>query len=326
MSPSPEFLAHYEALTLTAGFARLNRTLLALRGTDRATLLNSFCTNDIKRLQPGQGCEAFITTPQGKTLGHVFVFQQADEILLNTSAGQAESLITHFNRYIISEDVELKDQTSRDGVLLLSGEKIAPLIEQLAGISALQSILQSETGKVDDKKVAISRVPYAGANSFFLQAQNDDLPTIEQALLNLGARRCAADAAKALRLEAGFPLFGADITAENLPQECGRDSLAISFQKGCYLGQETVARLDALGHVNRRLTGLQFKSEIIPKPATPLHKNDKAVGHVTTAAWSPRLQSPLAFALVRTAHSSASTVLDSEFGEATVIPLPLQIS
>ena len=326
MSPSPEFLAQYEALTLTAGFARLNRTLLALRGTDRVALLNSFCTNDIKRLQPGQGCEAFITTPQGKTLSHVFALCQTDEILLNTSAGQAEALIAHFNRYIISEDVELTDHTSQGGVLLLSGEKVAPLIEQLTGISAPQSILQSETGKVDDKKVVVSRVPYAGANSFFLRVQNDDLPTIEQALLDLGARRCAADAAKTMRLEAGFPLFGADITAENLPQECGRDSQAISFQKGCYLGQETVARLDALGHVNRRLTGLQFKSEFIPKPATQLLKGDKAVGHVTTAAWSPRLQSPLAFALVRTLHSSANTLLDSECGEATVIPLPLPTS
>ena len=326
MSPSPEFLAQYEALTLTAGFARLNRTLLALRGTDRVALLNSFCTNDIKRLQPGQGCEAFITTPQGKTLSHVFALCQTDEILLNTSAGQAEALIAHFNRYIISEDVELSDQTSREGLLLLSGQNAATIIEQLAGFSAPQHVLESQYARIGDRGILISRVPYSGTNSFFLQAQNDDLPFVEQELIGRGILHCAAEAVESARLEAGFPLFGADITAENLPQECGRDSQAISFQKGCYLGQETVARLDALGHVNRRLTGLQFKSEIIPKPATQLLKGDKAIGHVTTAAWSPRLQSPLAFALVRTAHSSASTLLDSECGEATVIPLPLPTS
>lgn len=326
MVPSPEFLAQYEALTQTAGFARLNRTLLSLRGADRVVLLHSFCTNDIKRLQPGQGCEAFITTPQGKTLSHVFAFCQTNEILLNTSAGQAEALIAHFNRYIISEDAELSNQTSRDGLLLLSGGKSASIIEQLTGLSAPQHVLESHSAKIGGRGVLICRVPYAGTNSFFLQAQNGDLPSVEQEFLSRGIWRCEAEAVESARLEAGFPLFGADITAENLPQECGRDSLAISFQKGCYLGQETVARLDALGHVNRRLVGLQFESEFIPKPATPLLKSGKVIGHVTSAAWSPRLQSPLAFALIRTVHTAASTLLESEFGDATVIPLPLQTS
>ena len=102
-----------------------------------------------------------------------------------------------------------------------------------------------------------------------------------------------------VRLEAGVPLFGQDITDDNLPQEIGRDKLAISFTKGCYLGQETVARIDALGHVNRQLVGLRFEGGTVPPAGTKLVADGKEVGHVTIAAWSPKLDARLAMALVR---------------------------
>src|SRR5689334_18692270 len=130
MPPTTEFLAQYQALSLGVGFARLDRTTLSLRGPDRVALLHSFCTNDIKKLQPGSVFEAFITTPQGKTLGHVFVFHRPDELLLSTSGGQAETLIPHLNRFILSEDVEIIDCTARSATMLVSGPKAAAALEQ----------------------------------------------------------------------------------------------------------------------------------------------------------------------------------------------------
>jgi folate-binding protein YgfZ len=124
-------------------------------------------------------------------------------------------------------------------------------------------------------------------------------------------------------VEAGFPLFGHDIGEDNLPQEVGRDAQAISFKKGCYLGQETVARIDALGHVNRLLCGVKFTADTVPAGGTTLVAAGKEVGHVTSAVWSPRLKSALALAFVRRLHATAGTRLESEAGAAEVVTLPV---
>ena len=129
---------------------------------------------------------------------------------------------------------------------------------------------------------------------------------------------CVAAGLDAVRIEAGFPLFGSDITDDNLPQEIGRNKQAICFTKGCYLGQETVARIDALGHVNRLLTRVKFASAEVPSPGTELFASDKAVGKVTSACWSPLNGSPLAFALIRRAQSAPGTKLTSSRGHAEV--------
>jgi folate-binding protein YgfZ len=125
------------------------------------------------------------------------------------------------------------------------------------------------------------------------------------------------------RLEGGFPWFPWDITEKNLPQEVGRDSSAISFSKGCYLGQETVARLDALGHVNRRLCGVRCDGTQMPNGGESLLADEKPVGQITSAAFSPRLNAPLAFAYLRIPHDSAGSRLTWSGGTAEVVALPL---
>src|SRR5438046_8506879 len=105
-----------------------------------------------------------------------------------------------------------------------------------------------------------------------------------------------------MRIEAGYPLYGRDITDKNLPQEIDRDRLAISFTKGCYLGQETVARIDALGHVNRLLRGIKFLTSAIPERGTELQSGGKVVGHVTSSCWSPGIGAPLALGFLRRGH------------------------
>jgi folate-binding protein YgfZ len=126
-----------------------------------------------------------------------------------------------------------------------------------------------------------------------------------------------------VRIEYGMPLYGRDITLENLPQEVNRNAQAISFTKGCYLGQETVARIDALGHVNRLLVVVKFAGERIPSPGDELQIEGKPVGQVTSAAFSPRVSKPLALAYVRTASAAPGTRLASPVGDAEVVALPL---
>jgi folate-binding protein YgfZ len=145
------------------------------------------------------------------------------------------------------------------------------------------------------------------------------VPTLKERLLEAGAVNCDAAAFDAVRIEAGWPLFGRDITPENLPQEVDRDAYAISFKKGCYLGQETVARIDAMGHVNRKLRRLKFAGDAAPAPGTALLAGDKHVGEVTSAAISPNFGAPLALGYVRRGHNEPGTRLISSAGEVEVL-------
>ena len=304
MAASAELLAQHAALTQSVGIADLTgRTLLEIRGADRANFLHAFCTNNVKALQTGQSCEAFVTSPQGKTLGHVLVLCEADRLLLDTSPGQAKPLIDHFDRYVISEDVQFVDRTAETGVLLVAGARAAELLP-IAG------------------QQRAARVPYV-SNGWFFWVAAADVQAMIGKLEQAGALLCGPEAVEAARIEAGFPLFALDITEDNLPQEVGRDAEAISFTKGCYLGQETVARIDALGHVNKKLVGLKFAGDGVPEIGTPLLAGDKQVGSVTSSAWSPRLSAPLALAYIRTPHARAGSQLASPLGPAEVVALPL---
>ena len=114
-------------------------------------------------------------------------------------------------------------------------------------------------------------------------------------------------------------MFGVDFDSANLPQEINRDRLAINFNKGCYLGQETVARIDALGHVNQKVVLLQFAGETLPAVGLELQVDGQGVGSVSSTCWSPKLQSPATLALVRRGFNDVGTQLDSDVGTATVV-------
>jgi tRNA-modifying protein YgfZ len=323
MNPLDSLLSQHAALTSGVGIADLsNRTRLEIRGSDRVSFLHAFCTNDIKRLAVGQGCEAFITSPQGKTLGHVFAFRETDRLLLETSPGQADALIAHFNKYVISEDVEFIDRTAQTGEWLVAGSLASALLSRLCGVEPLADILSTTACHIADGDEILRKTEIVGSLSYLIESALVDALQVKHALLAAGAVLCDPDAVESARLEAGFPLYGQDITDDNLPQEVGRDPKAISFTKGCYLGQETVARIDALGHVNRLLVAVKWSGAEIPSAGTPLLASGKEVGRVTSAAWSPALNAPLALAYVRRAHSANGALLESQFGPAEVFKRP----
>jgi hypothetical protein len=147
---------------------------------------------------------------------------------------------------------------------------------------------------------------------------------VRAALIEAGAVACGDESFEAARVEWGFPLFARDISDKNLPQEVARDPLAISFVKGCYLGQETVARIDALGHVNKTLVGIRFDGQAIPEPLAALEADGQSVGHVTSAVFSPRMAAPLALGYVRRGNNVAGSRLNSPVGEAEVVALPVR--
>jgi folate-binding protein YgfZ len=181
-------------------------------------------------------------------------------------------------------------------------------------------MLGHTVGKVGDVVVSVSRVPYLGADSYFIGAATADASVVIEKLLAAGASSCEMDAIETRRIECGTPLYGTDITIENLPQEVNRDALAIHFKKGCYLGQETVARIDALGHVNKLLVQLKFAADAeVPARQSDLVVDGKAIGRVTSSTWSPEWNAPLALAYVRREHARPGTQLTTSVGACEVI-------
>ncbi|HUE71438.1 MAG TPA: glycine cleavage T C-terminal barrel domain-containing protein [Pirellulaceae bacterium] len=325
MAAEIPWIAEYQALSSGVGVSNLTgRGRIAIRGNDRVHFLHSFCTNDIQRLSPGMGCEAFVTNHQGKTVGHVYVFCTEDALLLDTAPSQAASLISHFDRFVISDDVTFEDVSGATGHWLLAGPHSRYLLAGPIGDELPSQPWDHRPGRLRGIGVQVISADFLLPESFFLVTAAGEFEEVRQTLDDAGARLCGSEAMEAVRIESGTPLFGSDITADNLPQEIGRDAQAISFTKGCYLGQETVARIDAMGHVNRLLAGVRFlDSPAVPPFGTELKSGDKVVGQVTSAAWSPRLSQPLGFALVRRPQAAAGTRLESACGAAEVVRLPL---
>src|SRR5262245_23136409 len=251
----------YDALTRGCGMAPwLDRTQIEFTGTDRASFLHNLCTNNVRDLQPGQGCEAFITNVHGKTIGHGYVLCGAESLVLDTVPGQAGKLLPHFEKYHIREQVVFRDRTPAWRELLLAGEGASDLLARLTDSPPPASRLQHGIVQLAGGAVWLRRVDLCGPHSFLLSGEGSALQAAWSALSAQGARPCGHEAVEMVRIEAGTPLFGQDISDKNLPQELARDALAINFTKGCYLGQETVARIDALGHVNQTLRGVRFEA------------------------------------------------------------------
>jgi len=321
--PFDELIRQHAALTGRAGLVDLHgRTQIEVTGEDRATFLHNMCTADIRRLAPGMGCEAFFCSAQGRILGYAYVFSAPESFVLETAPDQT-GLIAHLDRFVIREKVELFDRTSEWSEFLLAGPHTESILSDVGAILPEGTVLAHTATQIGENATWVRRVELTGPGDFLIACRRDGTGAIRQALIAAGAEVVSADAFDAARVEAGSPFYGRDITADNLPQEVGRNTQAISFTKGCYLGQETVARIDALGHVNRHLVGVRFAGKEIPPAGEELSSPDKVVGRVTSSAWSPRLGAPLALAYVRRGHEKVGARLASRYGEAEVVRLPV---
>jgi folate-binding protein YgfZ len=323
---SAEWLAGYRALVHSAGLVALgHRTQIELTGADRASFLHNLCTNEVKRLPVGKGCEAFLTSVQGKTLGHGFIFAGPDSLVFDSVPGQGETVLKHLDHYLVCEQVNLVDRTSEWSEVLLAGPQAAEVLARVCDQALPSEPLAHTAVTIANQPVHVRRVEMTPGGGFLIRGLTADAGAVLAALERATAVAASLAAFDAARIEAGFPLFGPDITAENLPQEVARDPVAISFVKGCYLGQETVARIDALGHVNKTLVGLRFDGEL-PAAGEELRAGEQAVGRVTSAAYSPRLEAAIGLGYVRRGSNAPGTELNWRGGKAVVSALPFAAS
>jgi len=335
---------HYRALKETAGLIRrLDRGRIALAGTDRADYLQGLLTNDIVALDDGRGCYAVHLTPQGRIVADAELFNLDDRLLLDVHGSVKDMLVRRFDELVFTEDVDIADWTE-----VWVGYAVAgPTAEQcLAPVLAKSSRTAGREGSsmvFDDHEcrllswagvpVVVSRTDPFGSMGFDLWVERSGASDLWDTLLETGCTEVDDAATDVVRIEHGRPLFPTDLNAETIPLEAGIEDRAVSFTKGCYVGQEVIVRVLHRGHgrVSRRLTGLTMHQLVDPTSiaaGAPLwHEND-AVGEVTSSAFSPAVGAVIGLGYVKRDWLEPGTVLkvDPERVSAVVTALPFVAS
>ncbi len=300
MSTTP---STYAELVAGRAYAVLNGwSVLSVQGADAGKFLQSFCTNDVLKLAVSESCEAFFTNAKAHIVAYGEVQRGSDRWLVLLSSPTAHKLAAALDRYIIREDVQLA----------APGEEMTLVLVPRALANSIDAALGEPLPLVS-----------WGAEWGVIVSQTRGVSILQSHLQAAGLVRASWEAVNTFRIELGTPLDRIDVDDSNLPQEVDRNARAISFIKGCYLGQEPVARIDALGRVNRTLVGVKFSGEGIPSRGAELSRDGKVVGQVTSACWSPGLQAPLALSYVRRGSNDVGSLLESPLGAAEVVALPI---
>lgn len=274
----------YERMSDDAGYlAASGWSVIKLTGDDRSKFLHSFCTADITAMVPGQVREAFVLNGKGKTIGHLNVLNLPDCLMLVGPGEQAAGLMQHLDMYIIRDDVQLEDRSAATCSFLIAGqrssERIAGLFDTVPDLGTCQTVM------LDGTALEMAHAEFGG-ECYWLGVPTERAAEVGQRLQEAGCDRVPAATFDMLRLQQGTPWFGHETTPDNLPQELSRDEKTISFTKGCYLGQETVARIDSLGRVNKLLVVLKFAGAE-PTVGQELKQDGKTVGRLTSVAAVP---------------------------------------
>ena len=310
-----------------------------IAGSDAVRFVDSFTTAAVGKLSDGQGTESFFADVKGQVicmagllrLGPDRGEEPAVEIVVDGEVGS--SLAEHLERYHIREPIEIEDVSAGRRTWALFGEGVLAALSALSAETLDESLLGERFGHVavslacEGRPVAarLVRCDWAGEACWLLVSAAGDADVVAQALAAAGLVACEPTDWERRCIEAGTPRL-CDIVPKTLPQELGRDARAISFTKGCYLGQETVARLDALGHVNRRLAGLAVDGDIVPEVGAAITSGSDTVGQVTSSCFSKVLGKPLVLAILPVKALTSEALLAVGGVAAAVVTLPVAAS
>ena len=306
--------SEYRAATEACGLLdRSDRGKLALTGADAKSFLQGQVSNDVEALAPGAGCYAAFLTPKGKMLGDVRILDAGSEILLDTERVALQELFNMVRRFSVGYAVELHKRTLERGMLSLLG----PEAVRVAGVGELATAEDSHATVVIDGIAARAVRTDLGLD---LLCDAADTEALAAALTARGAEPVSEAVADCVRVEHGRPRYGVDLDDSVIPQEADLNDRAVSFTKGCYVGQETVARLFYRGKPNRQLRGLRLSAPV--DSGAEITFGDRVVGRLTSVAESPSL-GPIALALVRREAPPGSDVLvGADQVDAVVVELP----
>jgi len=319
--------AEYRAVIEGRAFAhRAWIDLLEIRGNDRRRFLHGYVTCDVQGLAAGATAYGFVPSVQGKVLAEAVVLAREQSLLVELPSGCGAAVAKHLGKYLIADDVSIEERPDLVPLTLFGSE--AELEVGAAQLAAGASTLEAAT--LFEIPVLADRRPVWGMPSLTLWVAAEEAPAFFQRLLEagrcVGLRPVGVAALETRRVELGVPRFGRDFGADHFPQETGLDEGAVSYTKGCYLGQEVIARIHYRGQVNRVLRGLRLDGQsagALPSDGSELALDGRPLGALSSAVGSPALAAPIALAIVHRRGAEPGTRVTVEGGgEAEVAALP----
>ncbi|HTM07664.1 MAG TPA: aminomethyltransferase family protein [Verrucomicrobiae bacterium] len=327
--------AEYAAVRSAAGlFDLCHYAAVELTGPDRASFLQGMVSNDVKKLAPGDGLYAAVLDVNGKILADLRVLCTEDSFILLLLASLKPRIIDHLNRYLVADEVEIKDHAGRYGMISIQGQHALLLLNAVAPHQDPPVRMFSHCASaIAGRQTRAVRTTHTGEEGFDIVAEIRDVTAIaaelERAGAALSARWVGLEAQEVLRVEAGLPRYGIDMGEDNILLETNLDA-AVSFNKGCYLGQEVIERVHSRGHVNRKLAGIVLDGNAAARRGDSVLSDGKEIGKITSSVYSPKLNHPIALAYLQRdflppATSVAVKIKDGEIN-GTVATLPFVFS
>jgi len=289
--------------------------VIEVSGNDRISFLHNILTNDIKSLSPGKGIPACLLNAQAKIIAPINVLCFDQFLWLAFDYPLKNKLFEAINKLIITEEVELKDKSDELKLISIHGPKANGLLKALFKKEPPSKMLSHERAAIDSISAVLIRINLTGEIGYGLLAPKSEASAVKLAIERIGASfdltEIHSDALETLRIEAGIPRYGIDFDESHIPLEVRLDQ-TISFTKGCFPGQEIIARLDARGGVVKKLVGLVLKGEMAPQKNARILKDGMEVGSITSAVFSPTLKKLIALGFLKKECWTSGTDLTVE--------------
>lgn len=314
-------MEYYDAARKGAAFAEKDWFgILKFTGSERASWLQGMVTNDVQKLSPGSGCYAGHLNPQGRIVAQMTILADEDSLWLTLERSSIPRLVAAFDKLLIMEDVQIQDVSDEFKILSLIGPKTNDVLQSWLNKPLHLDGLYTHR-LVEDHRLTVTELGY---DVWVPRGKADH---VLRTLAERGGTAIDHGTWDVLRTEAGIPVYGVDIDETTTMPELGERG--IDYDKGCYVGQEVVAKVKYIGHVNRRFVGLIVKGTELPESRSSIRKGGRETGYVTTTLFSPALDKPIALGFVGRAAAAASTEVEIVHGEkliaATVVDLPFKI-
>jgi len=328
-----KWVEEYQAVRQAVGLSDLShRGKSRVTGDDRVKWLQSLISNDILPLQPGQGCYSSFLTHKGKMLGYFRVYTLPDSVWVEDVGEVGDATFLALRKFLLyGIKAKIENCAESWGLLLVNGPKACAAVCAAFGVEMRDlKPVSAITAKIGGQTALVLRTEETGESDLEVLLPADVLHTAWERLMEAGAtysiKAIGGHARETLRIEAGLPKAGPDLNEEIVPPEANLEGKAFSLSKGCYPGQEVVARMDTYGNVRRKLVGLVMNGSIIPPRGAKLFSGDREVGWVSSATDSPQLKTPIALAFPLRDFSAPGTHLTIEIDgarhDATVQALP----
>jgi folate-binding protein YgfZ len=306
-------------------FVHADRGLIEVGGADARRWLNGMVTNDVALLAEGpdrSGCPALVLTNKGRVVTDLQVLLTPHGFWLELPRVAASGLLERLAKFVIADDVSLTDRSDAFARFGLEGPAARAVLARVLGTPLVLAPEACVVASIAGADVVIARFGWSGEDGFQLFVPRESAAAVRE---RLEAQPdtvvpCTAEALEVLRIEAGRPRLGAELSLDVLPPEA-RLERALSYTKGCYTGQEIIARLRSRGHVNHLLVGLGFDGRSLPARGASVRAGDAVIGEITSATLSPHAGA-IALAFVRVGHDAPDTVVDVDAARARVVALP----